>query len=43
MIEWNLALRANREFQSALVRMGFWVFGVIYVGSAAYTDYYQVD
>lgn len=43
MIKWDPALRANREFQSALVRMGFWVFGVIYVGSAAYTGYYQID
>lgn|GEM_PF-2082734 len=43
MIKWDPALRANQEFQSALVRMGFWVFGVIYVGSAAYTGYYQVD
>lgn len=43
MIKWDPALRANQEFQSALVRMGFWVFGVIYVGSAAYTGYYQID
>lgn len=43
MIRWNSALGANREFQSALVRMGFWVFGVSYVGSAAYTGYYRID
>ena len=43
MIKLDPALRSNREFQSAMVRMGFWVFGVIYLGSAAYTGYYQVD
>ncbi|WP_133512510.1 ATP-binding protein [Candidatus Thiosymbion oneisti] len=43
MIKWDPALRANQEFQSALVRMGFWVFGVIYVGSAAYTGYYRIN
>ncbi|MCB2261486.1 MAG: response regulator [Candidatus Thiosymbion ectosymbiont of Robbea hypermnestra] len=43
MTERDPSLLANREFQSGLVRMGFWVFGVIYVGSAAYAGYYQVD
>ena len=43
MIKLDPALRENQEFQSALVRMGFWVFGVIYVGSAAFTGYYKVD
>lgn len=43
MIKLDPALRENQEFQSALVRMGFWVFGVIYVGSAAVTGYYRVD
>jgi len=32
-------LFANREFQSALVRMGFWVFAAIYIGNAAYTGW----
>jgi two-component system sensor histidine kinase RpfC len=36
-------LRANPELQSALVRLGFWLFGVSYVGLGALTGYYRVD
>ena len=43
MFELNPELRGNTEFQSALVRMVMWVFGVSYVGLGALTGYYQVD
>ncbi|MEA3274546.1 MAG: hypothetical protein U9Q81_04470 [Pseudomonadota bacterium] len=43
MIKLKPELRGNPEFQSALVRMGFWIFGVSYVGLGAVTGYYQVD
>ena len=36
-------LRANQEYQSALVRLGIWLFSVLYIGLGAITDYYQVD
>lgn len=36
-------LRANLEYQSALVRLGIWVFSVVYIGLAAVTGYYKVD
>jgi two-component system sensor histidine kinase RpfC len=36
-------LRANPDYQSALVRLGIWVFSVVYIGLGAVTDYYQVD
>jgi len=37
------AIRANPELQSALVRIGFWLFAVSYVGLGAFTGYYLVD
>jgi two-component system sensor histidine kinase RpfC len=37
------AMRANPELQSALVRIGFWLFAVSYVGLGAFTGYYRVD
>jgi two-component system sensor histidine kinase RpfC len=39
----NPQLRSNPEFQSALVRLGMWIFGVCYVGLGAATGYYKVD
>ncbi len=36
-------LLRNPEFQSAVVRLGIWLFGVLYIGLGALTDYYQVD
>lgn len=36
-------LRSSPEFQSALVRVGLWTFGVGYISLAAYTGYYRVD
>lgn len=36
-------LRANPEYQSALVRLGIWFFSVSYMGLAALTGYYEVD
>ena len=36
------ALRSNPEFQSALVRLGLWLFGASYIGLGAWTGYYQV-
>lgn len=33
----------NPEFQSALVRLGLWFFGVFYIGLGAWTEYYAVD
>ena len=36
-------LRANPDYQSALVRLGLWVFSVAYIGLGAATDYYLVD
>lgn len=43
MFKLDPALRGNEEFQSSLVRMGIWAFAVVYVGSAAFTGYYEVD
>ncbi len=37
------ALRANPEFQSALVRITVCLFGALYIGVGAWTDYYGVD
>jgi two-component system, sensor histidine kinase RpfC len=37
------AVRGNPELQSALVRLGFWVFALSYVGLGAMSGYYQVD
>jgi two-component system sensor histidine kinase RpfC len=39
----NPQLRSNPEFQSAVVRLGMWIFGVCYVGLGAATGYYKVD
>jgi two-component system sensor histidine kinase RpfC len=36
-------LLKNSEFQSAWVRMALWLFGAIYVGLGAWTDYYAVN
>ncbi|MES9874344.1 MAG: ATP-binding protein [Candidatus Sedimenticola sp. 6PFRAG7] len=36
-------LLKNQEFQSALVRLGIWFFGVIYIGLGAASNYYAVD
>lgn len=36
-------LRSNPEFQSALVRLGVWLFSVLYIGLGAATHYYAVD
>ena len=36
------ALRRNPEFQSALVRLGLWLFGASYIGLGAWTGYYEV-
>lgn len=33
----------NSEFQSALVRLGIWCFGILYIGLGAWTGYYDVD
>ncbi len=37
------ATRRNPEFQSAVVRLGIWLFAVLYIGLGAITGYYQVD
>jgi two-component system, sensor histidine kinase RpfC len=37
------ALRANPEFQSAVVRIGLWLFGLLYIGIAAQLDVFAVD
>ncbi len=37
------ALRANPEFQSALVRIGIWAFGLIYIGTAALLGIFHVN
>ena len=37
------ALRANPEFQSAVVRIGIWAFGLIYIGVAALVGVFQVN
>jgi two-component system sensor histidine kinase RpfC len=36
-------LLKNSEFQSAWVRLALWLFGAIYVGLGAWTDYYAVN
>jgi two-component system, sensor histidine kinase RpfC len=36
-------LRGNPEFQSAVVRIGVWTFGVSYLSLATVTGYYRVD
>ena len=36
-------MRANPEFQSALVRLAVWTFGTGYISLAAITGYYKVD
>lgn len=38
-----VSLLRNPEFQSALVRLGIWLFAVVYIGIGAATDYYAVD
>ncbi len=43
MLKLTPELRSNPELQSALVRIGFWIFAVAYVGLGAITGYYQVD
>jgi len=35
--------RSHPEFQSALVRLGLWLFGAAYIGLGAWTGYYRVD
>ncbi|NBC12849.1 MAG: response regulator [Gammaproteobacteria bacterium] len=37
------ALRANPEFQSAVVRVGIWLFGLIYIAAAAWLGLFSVD
>ncbi|WP_029132852.1 ATP-binding protein [Sedimenticola selenatireducens] len=37
------SLLKNPEFQSALVRLGIWLFAVVYIGFGAATNYYAVD
>jgi two-component system sensor histidine kinase RpfC len=37
------ALRDNPEFQSAVVRIGIWAFGLIYIGTAALVGLFTVD
>lgn len=39
----NSPLLGNPEFQSALVRLGVWLFAVLYIGFGALTGYYVVD
>ncbi|WP_295880655.1 ATP-binding protein [uncultured Thiohalocapsa sp.] len=36
-------LRANPEFQSAVVRLGIWAFALIYIGTAALLGIFSVD
>jgi two-component system sensor histidine kinase RpfC len=36
-------LRCNPEYQSALVRLGIWLFSVLYIGLGSATGYYRVD
>ncbi len=36
-------LRSNPEYQSAVVRLGLWLFSVVYIGLGAATDYYLVN
>ena len=36
-------LRNHPEFQSALVRLGIWLFGAAYIGLGAVTGYYRVN
>ncbi len=43
MLKLTPELRSNPELQSALVRIGFWIFAVAYVGLGAATGYYRVD
>lgn len=46
-MQWRLGLDPkllhNPEFQSAVVRLSIWVFGVAYIGLGSYTGYYEVD
>ena len=41
-MDWS-ALKGNPEFQSAVVRLGFWAFLAVYIGLAAWIGYYQID
>ncbi|WP_296897347.1 ATP-binding protein [Thiohalocapsa sp.] len=36
-------LRANPEFQSAVVRVGIWLFGLLYIGAAAWLGIFAVN
>jgi hypothetical protein len=36
-------LRAKPEFQSAVVRVGIWLFGLLYIGTAAWLDIFAVN
>mgnify|MGYP006276012787 CR=1 FL=1 len=36
-------LRANPEFQSAVVRVGIWLFGLLYIATAAWLGLFSVD
>jgi two-component system sensor histidine kinase RpfC len=36
-------LLKNPEFQSALVRLGIWLFAAVYIGLGAWSSYYSVD
>ncbi len=36
-------LRCNPEYQSAWVRLGLWLFSIVYIGLGATTGYYRVD
>ncbi|MCU7844372.1 MAG: response regulator [Candidatus Thiodiazotropha sp. (ex Monitilora ramsayi)] len=36
-------LLRNPEFQSALVRLGIWLFSIVYIGLGAWTGYYDVN
>ncbi|MCU7851740.1 MAG: response regulator [Candidatus Thiodiazotropha sp. (ex Monitilora ramsayi)] len=39
----NHELLRNPEFQSALVRLGIWLFSIVYIGLGAWTEYYDVN
>ncbi|MCU7914433.1 MAG: hypothetical protein KZQ65_00685 [Candidatus Thiodiazotropha sp. (ex Gloverina cf. vestifex)] len=39
----NHELLRNQEFQSALVRLGIWLFSIVYIGLGAWTEYYDVN
>lgn len=46
-MQWTLEPRPellrSPDLQSALVRMGIWLFGLVYIGLSAYTGYSEID